>query len=1091
MTPMEEDSTSISVESSDSSDRVSSSGSNIVQNGDGGSGEYLDVSCEPLPPGVVYCGGAPAAKQSFTLNRNVEPVNDGGMRPSILDYSSTDDVLPAKRMKSSNRQLNIARFYPIHKISSLSAPYQQPIEANRPVHLYVWQMPSPANVAYLIKVGANYFQHTDQTIGLLFSRPISKSDFVCRVPLYMQSGMMRVRLRRRATVVLTEEQLGLALRTHKILAQLSIDINKPVNFDLNFSNNQFSFYSTPFSSFPTPVVPPCVSTSIPPVNTNFAIDPFTELKVDPQNAQICGILLIVRLSNMVFDEEASRALVRWAEERDFYVNQREQKTPSPPSPLPPRNQPLLESGICARYGVQLSTIPTTQWSGLLVRPIDLPPEDPGSYAVVGPNSSGLCASSPVPDYMAEQLPAELHQRGATSYLDYAKFKHGTRLRLVEETRGLDPSTPLVALTRISRHRNAANVTSGVGVSGKEVIKENRIPQLCIVHPLNTWLWLILCLTPTVLHQVYRCLSIGELANRLHEMLYSDHPVQSAHSPSSSVAAAAAPPPPPPPPLDLPTGNFLMPDRHSVHPVCIPSIRKHLTQDRNGSWQFKGPVVVCSLDSETSLDRIVEENCTSEASAEVPPAVGLYEAFTSVNAFEAVNLERLELLGDSFLKFAASLLLYATSPASMDEGQLTYARIAHVSNSNLHRISVEFGLFCYFCFSSFKPEAKYLPPYYAMADPERACQRHDMRMFVKLYDKSIADAMESLLGLCLLSLEAPRVARLLHLFKLSEEPDSLSALFCGEDDALMAMRQAEAEPMLQASMQSLYKALGSSEAATAVKSTPIDIYEVLEKRRLELQPLEDIIGYRFRRIKILLQAITHPSSHLAFIWGCYQRLEFLGDAILDFVVTQRIYRDHPNMDPGELTDLRIALVSNINLAVVAVRLGIHKFLEYTDPNLWCFINNFSDAVTKGVSNIWKLEHDFNERKEMLSYKVLGDMLEAIIGAIFVDSGGATSIVTGVIYHLLEREFEAYGKSLPMDPVRMMHELYPDLEIAVAECLQVNSAAGKSVRAKAEVTGQRRQCVRVTAKYKGCRLSGEGFNLRTAKMKVAQQLGIGFT
>lgn len=41
--------------------------------------------------------------------------------------------------------------------------------------------------------------------------------------------------------------------------------------------------------------------------------------------------------------------------------------------------------------------------------------------------------------------------------------------------------------------------------------------------------------------------------------------------------------------------------------------------------------------------------------------------------------------------------------------------------------------------------------------------------------------------------------------------------------------------------------------------------------------------------------------------------------------------------------------------------------------------------------------------MLSYKVLGDMLEAIIGAIFVDSGGATSIVTGVIYLLLGREF----------------------------------------------------------------------------------------
>ncbi|KAL5966311.1 Endoribonuclease Dicer [Taenia solium] len=808
----------------------------------------------------------------------------GGIRPNVSDYSSTDDELPVKKKKASNRPLNIARFYPIHKLSSLSAPYQQPIGANRPVNLYVWQMPLPENVAYLIKVDAEYFRHTDQTIGLLFSKPISKSDFVCRVPLYMQSGMMRVRLRRRATVVLTEDQLELALRTHQILAQLSMDINKPVNFDLNFSNNQFSFYSAPFSSFPTPVVSSCVSTSISPFNTDFAIDPFTELKVDPQNAQICGILLIVRLSDMAFDEEASRALVHWAEERNFYVSQRERKTQIPPT----RNQSLLQSGICARYGVQLSTIPTAQWPGLLVRPIDLPPEDPGSYAVVGPNSSGLCASSPIPDYMAEQLPTELHQRGATSYLDYARFKHGTRIRLVEETRGLDPSTPLVAVTRISRHRNAANVTSGVGVSGKTVIKENRIPQLCIVHPLNTWLWLTLCLTPTVLHQVYRCLSIGELANRLHEMLYSDDPVQFAHSSSSSSSS-----------FNLPAGSFLMPDRHSVQPVCIPSIRKYIVRDQGGSWQFKGRVVVFSLDSETSLDRTVEDNRTSEVSAEVPPTVGLYEAFTSVNAFEAVNLERLELLGDSFLKFAASLLLYATSPASTDEGQLTYAHIAHVSNANLRRISMEFGLFRYFCFSGFKPEAHYLPPYYAIADPERASQRHDMRMFVKLYDKSIADSMESLLGLCLLSLEAPRVARLLHLFKLSNETNPLSALmqagsgervpypswvplilspkyraidpnFAAEDDALMAIRQAEVEPMLLASIPSLPKNSASSETATAVRSTPLDIYEVLENRRLELQPLEDIIGYRFRRIKILLQAITHPSSHLAFIWGCYQR-----------------------------------------------------------------------------------------------------------------------------------------------------------------------------------------------------------------------------
>lgn len=58
MTPVEEDSTTVSAVSSDSFDRVSSSGSDNVQNG--------DVGFEPLPPGIVYCGGSPTAKQSFT-----------------------------------------------------------------------------------------------------------------------------------------------------------------------------------------------------------------------------------------------------------------------------------------------------------------------------------------------------------------------------------------------------------------------------------------------------------------------------------------------------------------------------------------------------------------------------------------------------------------------------------------------------------------------------------------------------------------------------------------------------------------------------------------------------------------------------------------------------------------------------------------------------------------------------------------------------------------------------------------------------------------------------------------------------------------
>lgn len=101
--------------------------------------------------------------------------------------------------------------------------------------------------------------------------------------------------------------------------------------------------------------------------------------------------------------------------------------------------------------------------------------------------------------------------------------------------------------------------------------------------------------------------------------------------------------------------------------------------------------------------------------EVPPAVQLMEAFTAVGASEAVNLERLELLGDSLLKFVATLYIFATSPPATDEGQLTYARVALISNSHLLRISLRHGLFRYLASVNFKHEYMYMPPYYAVAD----------------------------------------------------------------------------------------------------------------------------------------------------------------------------------------------------------------------------------------------------------------------------------------------------------------------------------------------------------------------------------------
>lgn len=325
-------------------------------------------------------------------------------------------------------------------------------------------------------------------------------------------------------------------------------------------------------------------------------------------------------------------------------------------------------------------------------------------------------------------------------------------------------------------------------------------------------------------------------------------------------------------------------------------------------------------------------------------------------------------------------------------KLEQSRICQTCASDENVLGNSFLTLCirYKCFSISVP----------VSVQEQARKTHDQRQFVKICDKAISDSMESLLAVCFLTMTPPRVARLLHLYCLSNEPNPLSQLkpssllhsgdeypswvplilessyraidpeFSTDDWESMSIRQAEVSRILLANIPKT-KAAAAAAAIVGTSSSDLnlevldrvgregvggddDFYTILEKRRPSLAPLEDIIGYRFRRSRILLQAITHPSSELAFRWGCYQRLEFLGDAILDFVVTQRIFRDQPNMDPGEVTDLKISLVSNVNLAVICIRKGIYKFLEHMDNNLWVFIKNFQNAVSQNSSNIWELE-----------------------------------------------------------------------------------------------------------------------------------------
>lgn len=130
--------------------------------------------------------------------------------------------------------------------------------------------------------------------------------------------------------------------------------------------------------------------------------------------------------------------------------------------------------------------------------------------------------------------------------------------------------------------------------------------------------------------------------------------------------------------------------------------------------------------------------------------------------------------------------------------------------------------------------------------------------------------------------------------------------------------------------------------------------------------EKIIGYSFKDKRLLAHALTHSSyaneEHMK-PHSDNERLEFLGDAVLELVSSEHLYKNYPLLPEGELTKLRASLVCEPTLAAIAtdIKLGEAVFLGK------------GEDMTGGRS-----------RKSVLS-----DAFEAVIGAIFLDGGFASA------------------------------------------------------------------------------------------------------
>src|SRR3989344_3417715 len=132
--------------------------------------------------------------------------------------------------------------------------------------------------------------------------------------------------------------------------------------------------------------------------------------------------------------------------------------------------------------------------------------------------------------------------------------------------------------------------------------------------------------------------------------------------------------------------------------------------------------------------------------------------------------------------------------------------------------------------------------------------------------------------------------------------------------------------------------------------------------IDLEKFENSLGVDFKDKLLLKSALTHRSylnENLGTGWGHNERLEFLGDAVLELVVTKYLYEKFPEKPEGELTSLRASLVNANMLGAVAAEIGFNEFL----------------LLSRGEAR------DVGRARQY----ILANTFESVVGAIYLDQG----------------------------------------------------------------------------------------------------------
>ncbi|KAJ5301638.1 hypothetical protein N7508_006501 [Penicillium antarcticum] len=374
------------------------------------------------------------------------------------------------------------------------------------------------------------------------------------------------------------------------------------------------------------------------------------------------------------------------------------------------------------------------------------------------------------------------------------------------------------------------------------------------------------------------------------------------------------------------------------------------------------------------------------------------AISTPIAQATTNYQRYEFFGDSVLKFTVSCQLFFTN-TKWHEGYLSESRDKLIQNSRLARAALDNGIDSFILTDRFTPR-RWAAPIISAKQTQPTKKR-------QMSTKVLADVVESLIGAAYMDGGIHKAQACLHRF-LPE-----ITMF-------------------------------TSEISPAIVPAGRGVSNIINQHSLA-----KLIGYTFNDPALLTEALTHPSCEYDLCTQSYQRLEFLGDAVLDMVV-MAVFPNHPvEMDQGAMTILKHSVVNANLLAFLCMDLAVYeesssmpqfstngrrlsKTPSYDQIHLWRFLRshgpNITDAREVCVQRYQSLRDRIHHALDhataypwelfarLAADKFFSDIIESVLGAIFVDSGGNLDVCHSFVERL---GLLSYVRRVIADEVNVVH------------------------------------------------------------------------